>query len=486
MNDFVHDNQKQAWAETEAVIKGQHQSRVVLLAEPQVGKTSYMLWGGIQRAKLAKELGINYVNIIAISDANNALKNQTQADLVHALECAGMTDEISHFIVEHRSNLKHLKLPIKDKGMVTVFTDEAHIAAAQNAQRDEFQQRVYAYQGPRLIVDVGATSFAHVALHGHVDSPYNAIVKLQPGPAYNSVEHMYQMGRIRQVEPMCNEFGDPTRFLAERISVLKRHGGYTLIRAIGKKHIAVLRAIRALSPTTPIIEADMFKTAVAGTHIKIADIPVQLNIRPEKPTVILIRGALRVGIVLKPSCSNNICEFIDTNSQRADTVTQSLLGRSCGYHKRNDRYVIYTNLSDVETVIDFYRDVHGAIPVGLKNTGAARGGSYQLVPVRDALDMAKNQGYQVTRCSLNNEHDVADNVMRNVNTWDGRLVFMDDANANWSKSWAWLKATRPELVGQYVTFSHKAVGYSGAQVHEKFIDLKYMNGFEDEVSEAAE
>lgn len=472
--NFAFPNQQKAWAEIERTIQGLEQARIVLLAQPQVGKTGTMLVGAIQQAKKAQELGMNYVNIIAISDANNALCNQTRADLAHALQCAGMTDQANRFIVEHRSNLKHLKLPVKACGQLTVFTDEAHIAAAQNAQRDEFQTRVYAYEGPRLIVDVGATSFAQIALHHHAESPYNGVVVLEPGPAYNSIKHMYEMGRIRQVDKLCSMFGDPTPFLADRVDTLQRHGGYTLIRATGKKHIAVIRALRLLAPTMPIIEADMFKQAVAGTHLRIADIPTQLSIHPKRPTILLVRGALRVGIVLKPSLSNNICEMVDTNAARADTVTQAFLGRSCGYHKGNDCYSIFTNLRDVETIIDFYDDVKGAIPVGLKNTGAAKGGSYQLVPLHDAYDMAKNQGYQVSRCSANNEHDVADEVMRNIDAWQGRLVYLDEANDKHLKSWAWLVATRPDLVGQFVTFNRDTVGYSGAKVDENFLDLKYM------------
>src|SRR5882672_14058 len=241
---YVHPNQIKAWRDTEQAILGLKQARVVLQAQPQVGKTSYMLWGAVQRAKQALAEGKNYVNIIAISDSNNALRDQTHADMLHALHCEGMLDQMPRFVVEHRANLKYLKLPIKDAGVLTVFTDEAHIAAAQGHQRDKFQTRVYAYQGDRLLLDVGATSFAHVALHEHLDSPYDAVVQLEPGPAYNSIEHMYDMGRIRQIEKLCDQDGRPTRFLWDRIDTLQRRGGYTIIRAIGKKHLPTALAIR--------------------------------------------------------------------------------------------------------------------------------------------------------------------------------------------------------------------------------------------------
>src|SRR5713226_507152 len=213
MAPWVFDNQKKAWAEVEHIVnenqhKGKTDHRVVLLAQPQVGKTSLMIWGALQRAKKAKKLGIPYHNIIAISDANNALRDQTQKDLAYALSCAGLAHEANRFQVEHRANLKYMPLPVR--GMLTVFTDEAHIAARTGGGRDHFQRNIYDYhQGERLLVDVGATSFAHIALHDNPDSPYDAVVNLEPGPAYNSMDHMYEQGRIRQIEKLASAFGDP-------------------------------------------------------------------------------------------------------------------------------------------------------------------------------------------------------------------------------------------------------------------------------------
>jgi hypothetical protein len=475
---YVFDNQKKAWEQLDQLVKqnvasGKTFNRAILLAQPQVGKTSFMIWGAIQRAKKAKELGLRFYNIIAISDSNNALRDQTKRDLAHALTCAGLIDDEYYFKVVHRASLEWLLWP--DTDMLTVFTDEAHIAARLGGGRDTFQRRVYDDNaGNKLLVDVGATSFAHIALHSDQNSPYDVVINLEPGPAYNSVERMYRQGRIRQVEKMANVFGDPTPFLAERIDTLRRHGGYTLIRATGKRHTAVIRALHLLAPTMPIIEADMFRQAVAGQHVAIAEIPKVLSQRPDKPTVVLVRGALRVGIVLPPEASPNICEMIDTNAVRADTVTQSFVGRSCGYGKRNDTYSIFTNLKDIETVIDFYDDVNGAIPLGLKNTGAHRSGRYEVVDFEKAAQQIKGEHKQVSRCSLNNENDVADHVLRGVNTWDSRLVLIDKPNPNYQKSWQLLVAYMPEAINNYVAFNPDSNWYSGAAIHDNFIDLEYM------------
>lgn len=471
---YVYDNQIKAWAEVEKLVSqsGKDFNCVVLLAQPQVGKTSFMIYGAVQRAKQAKKLGLYYYTIIAISDSNNALQAQTHADLLRALEYEGMLEDQYRFRVEHRSRLKRIDLPTH--GMLTVFFDEAHIAARTGGGRDTFQRRVYDYPGNKLLVHVGATSFAHIALHADQRSPYDAVVNLEPGPDYNSIDYMYRQGRIRQVDKLASDFGDPTPFLRERVATLQRHGGYTIIRATGKRHTAVIRALHLLAPNMPIIEADMFKVAVAGEHLAIAEVPNLLCKRPEKPTILLVRGALRVGIVLPPEASDNICEMIDTNPGRADTGTQSFMGRSCGYRKRDDTYIIYTNLTHIETVRDFYDDVQGAIPVGLKNTGAQRSGSYEIVDFEKASKQIKDEQKLVSRCSLNNVNDVADCVRRGVNTWDERLVFIDKPNPNYSKSWQLLVASRPEVVGNYVTYNPDLSQYSGAQIHENFIDLAYM------------
>lgn len=469
----VFENQKKAWASVEQLVadnlaRGISFSRVVLLAQPQVGKTSFMVWGAIQRAMKAEQLGLASFNVIGISDANNALRDQTHNDLANALQQSGLKGN-HQFIVDHRTNLKYIDLP--EDALLTVFIDEAHIAARVGGARDSFQRRVYDYEGDRLLVDVGATSFAHIALYGSPETPYDAVVNLEPGPAYNSIEWMYDQGRIRQVEKLVNKNGTPTRFLAERIATLQRHGGYTIIRATGKRHTALIRALRLLAPTMPLIEADMFKTAVAGRHVAISAIPEILCQKPDSPTVVLVRGALRVGIVLPPKASKNICEMVDTNSVRADTATQSFIGRSCGYYKRKDTYSIFSNLKDIETVLDFYRDVKGAIPVGLKNTGAHRAGRYEVVPFENAYQTDA----VVSRCSLNNENDVADHVLRGVNTWDGRFVLIDKPNPNFSQSWQRLVSQLPELVGHYVTFNPERNWYKGAEIHDNFIDLNYLS-----------
>jgi len=308
------------------------------------------------------------------------------------------------------------------------------------------------------------------------------VVKLQPGPSYNSIEHMYYEGRLQPVDPLYDDKGRPSNFLWGRINALKQHGGYTVIRAIGKRHAKVIDAIRQVSLEIPIIEADMFKSSEGGgKHITIAEIPTLLTDRPAQPTIILIRGALRVGIVIPPSASPNICEMIDTKAVRADTVAQSLMGRSCGYGKRDDKYIIYANLKHIETVLAFYQDVAGAVPPGLKNTGAKLTGTYQQVLAETAKAWLEDGTLDsMVTCSANNVNDCADAVLRGVNVWQGRAVYLDGPNKNFGPSWVALTQRRPDLVGKYLTFNTEARGYSGAKVHENFIDLPDEDDEDDE------
>src|SRR5260221_8609598 len=145
---YVFDKQIKAWGELEKLVNqntlsGKTFNRAILLAQPQVGKTSFMVWGAIQRVKRAEELGRGSFNIIAISDANNALRDQTHKDLEHAIKCAGLTGDKHTFIEDHRTNLQYVKLPTDV--MLTVITDDSHIAARTGGSSAHFSRRVYHY-----------------------------------------------------------------------------------------------------------------------------------------------------------------------------------------------------------------------------------------------------------------------------------------------------------------------------------------------------
>lgn len=469
---YAWPNQRKAWQNIATAIKGKKQSRVVVMAEPQVGKTGLQILIAIQQAKRAIEEGRPFCNVFALADSNNALCEQTAENVVQALKAEKLVPYAKNFLVAHRSNFKYVPVPQDKKTLFTILTDEAHIAALAGAQRDEFQRRIYDFQGERLLVDVGATSFAHLLLFDEIESPYDHIIHLQPGKAYNSVEHMYRRGRLKQVGKLVTPQGDLTQFMRHRIeSLLTTKNQYTVVRATGKRHYKLMAAIAHHYPNLQVIEADMFKACSPGhKHVTISDIPAALSTKPTQPTLFLVRGALRVGIVIPPEASPNIHEMVDTNSLRADTATQSFIGRSCGNGKVNDTYTIYSNLKEVEAVIDHYNGVKNAIPSGLKNRGSHKTGAYELVNERQM----KLQPKHITVCSKNNEHDVAYEIRHNINAWESRYIHLDKANPKYKKSWQELKKLHPEVIGEYVMFNPSRTGYDGATLKLNFLDLGYV------------
>jgi hypothetical protein len=66
-----------------------------------------------------------------------------------------------------------------------------------------------------------------------------------------------------------------------------------------------------------------------------------LKSRPNINTVIFIKNAWRLGSTLDTSY---VSVFYDHDSSSVDTVSQSLLGRACGYGKEINNVKIYTNL----------------------------------------------------------------------------------------------------------------------------------------------
>jgi hypothetical protein len=202
-------------------------------------------------------------------------------------------------------------------------------------------------------------------------------------------------------------------------------------------------------PDMHIVDADSIGGENGDEYIHLNELVKFLHQTPDEPTVVMVRQALRAGLTLPASISQNFYAVIDTpgDKSRNDTTVQSFIGRSCGYGKKDDTYPIYANMKEIQTSIDFFNGVEGAVPSGIKNTGV------KIKSGKGRYEIVQNDGKRmVSVCSATHENDMADQVLRNQNTWADRYVYLDGPAPEHNDSWERLKKERPELIGQYAIY----------------------------------
>src|SRR5882672_10266702 len=220
--NWCHQNQMEAWRETELKISDDKSvNRIILDAQPQSGKTGYILHAALCRLERANAHHRNHKCIIVLADSNNALKDQIEFELRYMLRCQNIEHLSPQFLVVHRSNLKKVLGKLPAEGWLTIFNDESHIAAHNGGIRYEFNQEAIDFKGDNvLIIDVSATLFAHRLLHEAAsETPYDGWVRLIPDDDYNSMEFMHKNGRLHVSENII-QGQEPTDFLKNRMKDL--------------------------------------------------------------------------------------------------------------------------------------------------------------------------------------------------------------------------------------------------------------------------
>lgn len=250
-----------------------------------------------------------------------------------------------------------------------------------------------------LIVGVSATPFAHELRSSSVvewnDPILFTMVSGRVSDKYCGIMHMRKSNRIHQVCELTAN-GELTPW-AKRL-LLDSRNGYILVREQGKKHCALIAALKRYR--LKVIEID-------GILIEIGDeLTNLLTVPPNKPTIVVIRGTARAGISF--DCTKHIKCVIEMNSKNTDTVVQSLVGRCCGYYsdlehtklKKDDSFPIYANVMAVDEYIA-YCNKTGNNPsgVGVKRRLATKKVSCTLysfdTPENNIARVKKNNGGKI-------------------------------------------------------------------------------------------
>ena len=247
------------------------------------------------------------------------------------------TEVVKKIEIVWGGQLKH-HIPNQDKFTLYIW-EESHYAQSNKQEVDKFCKRCgihpagYVIDG--ILLSVSATPFSELADRYHLEQP-KFVVRLEMGERYRSVKKIRDSGRIRAYHPSV------VQTITE---------GYVLIRATKQEEAK--------------INTNGFKVIYYDTKHPRFVLDDLLAQRPEQKTIIIIKGMLRMGRVLKHK--EFITAVIETSSGRTDTLLQSLLGRVCGYDSPEITVYINIDPKEINKFIELYEGDLSSIPTKAMN-----------------------------------------------------------------------------------------------------------------------
>lgn len=335
----IHTNQKVCARNIISAFEKESYNHVLLLAQMQMGKSGTywfvifnMLFGNSE---------IKHILIIS-GNRETELYKQVDKDKNEYIEwylnqkyilksCSKTQIETMRKIIKKRiriiwgSCLGKSNYSIQSNTLIV--WDESHFAQSINNKPFDFFKKneiLYIADGSDcenkrniLLLTVSATPFSELVLN--IDKTTCKTVKLEPGENYYGINHYRTNNVIKPAFIICE---DTKENLKNILRKYKNDNKYAIIRVNNKYSMKIVKSI--------CYELDIIYKVY---NSKIKEILIeQLSIVPDKLTVVVISGMLRMGKVVP---KGNICMVFESstknNSRKADTGLQGLLGRMCGY-----------------------------------------------------------------------------------------------------------------------------------------------------------
>lgn len=290
----------------------------ILLAQMQSGKTGTFMLVMSEMIRLKK---VDY-GVIFSGNREIELKEQTMnqdeffktyADYLNDI---GITDHTIIDLIKTRFEVvwgPDLK-KFSHKGNTIYIWEESHYGQSQKQQVDAFTTRLGIHPSGAapegcFVLSVSATPFSEYA-DFHELEQNKAVVRLLPPEQYLSVKKMIAN---KQLHAYTNT---PKSKLEECLETHKALG-YALVRGMA-------------SELTPVVSHhgwDVINYDQSTSHS--ININVLLSTRPLRPTVIFLKGMIRMGKQVKKQF---VLFCLETSkAAKTDTILQGLLGRCCGY-----------------------------------------------------------------------------------------------------------------------------------------------------------
>ena len=290
----------------------------ILLAQMQSGKTGTFMLVMSEMIRLKK---VDY-GVIFSGNREIELKEQTMnqdeffktyADYLNDI---GITDHTIIDLIKTRFEVvwgPDLK-KFSQKGNTIYIWEESHYGQSVKQQVDAFTTRLGIHPSGAapegcFVLSVSATPFSEYA-DFHELEQNKAVIRLLPPEQYLSVKKMIAN---KQLHAYTNT---PKSKLEECLETHKALG-YALVRGMA-------------SELTPVVSQhgwDVINYDQSTSHsININDL---LSTRPLRPTVIFLKGMIRMGKQVKKQF---VLFCLETSkAAKTDTILQGLLGRCCGY-----------------------------------------------------------------------------------------------------------------------------------------------------------
>lgn len=308
-------------------------NELVTVAEMQSGKTFCMkrlIYMVNKYNDEIKNMGIEIdkhnVYLVLCASSNN-LKSQHKTNIPEIAHKIYHLNDIQKFL-KNMYEYESLLTTMADSGLI-IF-DECHCDVENSKIIDRFRSML------KKIAKENKTSFYKV---GFSATPYEQImadyptVIMYPGQNYYGLRQMFNSSFT--VIYQAKNLAEPSK-CAELFSEISIDNFYYIIRLPSKKDLAeivfsnITSQLKLLGSKADSIIYDM------DYHGNINEV---LETRPKKPTIIYLKNKLRMGEYLNTEYVYMVHD--DPNNSFAHTTTQSLIGRCCGYNKKNHRTIIY-------------------------------------------------------------------------------------------------------------------------------------------------
>jgi hypothetical protein len=336
-----------------------HISYVILLAQMQSGKTGTFKLVG---AEMLREGIIDRV-VIFSGSRELELKRQTEDHRKFGVSYRkylrnnlGMnSDEVEDIVEEIIRNIEvvwgqNLKKFVPRNKKTLYIWDESHYGQTQEQEVDKFLTRI-GIQATGVVpegsyvLSVSATPMSELCDKSNFEQ-MKKVVYMKPDDTYIGVEQLLNNGQIISIrEDQIIQTLDTIHF-----------ENYGIIRAYEKKQSSILEvaSLRNWSVVHHDMDSDI-------------DLNVILATPPTNPTIILIKGKMRMGKQLQ---KKNVSFCMETSEPKTDTFLQGLTGRCCGYKHGEDwanvSIKIYVVNVDVEEIRRYIKMLDDFVTVPFK------------------------------------------------------------------------------------------------------------------------
>jgi hypothetical protein len=228
-----------------------------------------------------------------------------------------------------------------------VIVDESHLDQTKGQQLDMFLARhglsmdgnpTTLNEKNAFIVSVDATPYSELAALEHKETPYaKHVEELIPGSEYVGIDRYLYSGLLKSTFDISRE---PHRFASlfkkgeKKYALLRLSAGRKVNR--NAQEVAVEKLARTLGWRVLYYTAAQTDVAITKSEQKAIkeeqgrDVSC-LEVAPEVPTLIIIRGRLRAGKVVPKKHIAFVWE--GAKSSKTDALVQGLAGRMCGYRQ---------------------------------------------------------------------------------------------------------------------------------------------------------